>query len=156
MSRLCCLLLFAFLACAAAGCGKGKESIATHPVSGQVFYAGKPAEGVVVYFYPTSAPMVPDIPSNPHGITGPDGKFTLTTFTSGDGAAEGGYQVILLWPPPAAEGEEVTSDRLLGWYDAAHSTLTAQVKPGSNTFPGFNLRTVTRPPEVSQGVPGRN
>jgi hypothetical protein len=157
MRRLSCLFLVCLLACASAGCGKEKEPIVTHPVSGRVLYAGKAAEGVKVYFYPTSAPMVPDIPANPHGVTDRDGRFTLTTFTPGDGAPEGGYQVVLLWPPAASEeGEEVTGDRLLGWYSAVHSTLTAQVKGGDNTFPPFHLRTVTRPPEVSQGVPGRN
>jgi hypothetical protein len=32
-------------------------------------------------------------------VTGPDGSFTLSTYGDGDGAPQGGYQVVLLWPP---------------------------------------------------------
>ena len=141
----------------AAGCGGSGGPVTTHPVKGQVIYDGKPAAGVRVYFFPTSAPAVPDIPSNPHGVTGADGHFTLTTFKDGDGAAEGGYQVILLWPPPAKDGEEESNeDKLLGWYSAVHSKLNAIVKPGDNTFPPFKLPAVTRPPAAVEGIPGRN
>jgi hypothetical protein len=93
---------------------------------------------------------------NPRGVTGPDGRFVLTTYADGDGAAAGGYQVILLWPPSAKGGEESETDRLLGWYDAAHSKLTAQVKAGENRLPPFELPAVSGPPARSEGVPGRN
>jgi 5-hydroxyisourate hydrolase-like protein (transthyretin family) len=137
-----------------AGCGK-QESVKVYPVSGQVIYNGQPAAGVKVFLFPTSAPMVPRIPSNPRGETDNDGRFTLTTYTSGDGAAEGGYQVLLLWPD-GSDGEEATGDRLLGWYDVVNSKLTAQIQSGSNTLPTFNLPRKTQPPEAVQGIPGRN
>lgn len=153
MKRVVCLLPVLALA---AGCGPGKAPVVVHPVSGQVNYNGKPAAGVQVFLLPTSAPIVPDIPSNPHGVTGSDGRFKLTTFTEGDGAAEGGYQVILLWPMETSEEAENSTDRFLGWYDAVHSTLTAHIKPGDNSLSTFNLPLVTRPPDAVQGVPGRN
>jgi hypothetical protein len=137
------------------GCN-GKEPVKTHPVSGRVLYDGKPAAGVKVFFLPTSAPTVPVIPSNPRGVTDASGRFQLTTFTDGDGAAEGGYQVILLWPPEGSESEEADGDRLLGWYDAVNSKLTARVKAGENRLSAFNLPRRTKPPQAGEGVPGRN
>lgn len=156
MVRLIVSCPLAALALAFAGCAESKVQPAAHPVSGQVNYDGRPAAGVHVYLIPTSAPMVPEIPSNPHGVTGPDGRFTLTTYAAGDGAPEGGYQVVLLWPAETAEDEEEGEDRLLGWYDAVHSQLTADVKPGGNELKPFNLPAVKGAPEAVQGVPGKN
>jgi hypothetical protein len=141
----------------AAGCGSSDAPVAVHPVRGQVYYDGKPAAGVRVYFIPTSAPTVPQVPTNPFGVTGPDGTFELSTFGTNDGAAEGGYQVVLNWTEPAREGEERGSaDKLLGWYGPVHSKLTAHVVAGSNTIPPFRLAGVSRPPGEVQGVPGKN
>jgi hypothetical protein len=141
---------------ALAGCDSA-DPITTHPVSGQVMYDGKPAAGVQVFLYPTSAPIVPQIPANPHGVTGPDGTFKITTFKDGDGAAEGGYQVILLWPPETKEGEEPgDEDRLLGWYTAVHSKFTVHIKPGENRIPTYNLPYKKTPPPEVRGIPGRN
>ena len=115
------------------------------------------AAGVHVFFLPTSAPTVPAIPENPHGITGPDGRFTLSTFGTGDGAPEGGYQVLLFWPTATSDDEEESDeDRLLGWYSGVQSKLTAEVKPGENTLLTFNLPTRKKPPPRLEGVPGRN
>ena len=137
-----------------AGC-QGTGRVETNPVSGQVLYGGKPAAGVQVYFLPTSAPMRPDIPANPHGTTDEQGQFRLSTFGDGDGAAAGGYQVVLLWPDAKSEAEE-PPDRLMGWHDAVHSKITARIKPGDNALPPFKLPRVTHPPGPVQGVPGRN
>jgi hypothetical protein len=154
--RILTRLLPAVALLAAGGCDRGPEQVPVYPVSGQVIYDGKPAAKVQVYLFPTSAPMVPTIPSNPHGVTGPDGRFTLSTFGPGDGAPEGGYQVLLLWPVETDPEEEATVDRLMGWFDALHSKLTAQVKTGPNELPVIRIKAVTKPPEAMQGVPGRN
>jgi hypothetical protein len=136
------------------GCG-AETPVQSHPVSGQVFYAGKPAAGVRVYFVPVSAPMMPDIPSNPRAVTDSEGRFKLSTFGNGDGAPEGGYQVVLLWLDEASN-EEATPDRLLGWYDASRSMLSATIKAGNNELPAYKLPAVTGPPGQSEGIPGRN
>lgn len=152
------LFTFTLSAIAICGCGKeSSESVPTYPVSGKVTYNGKPAGGVQVFLYPTSAPTIPQIPSNPHGTTEKDGTFTLTTYREGDGAPEGGYQVILNWPAAKEDDDdEATTDRLQGWYDAAHSKLRAQIKSGDNALPPFNLPAITKPPEQLMGIPGRN
>ncbi len=150
-------ILFA-LGLLSAGCGRGRTPVAVHPVKGQVLYAGKPAAGVKVYLLPTSAPTVPDVPNNPHGVTGSDGNFQLTTFKENDGAAEGGYQVIMVWPPATKSDdlEESDSDRLMGWYGPVHSKLTAQIKTGENVLGPFKLATISVPPSAVEGIPGRN
>lgn len=140
---------------ALAGCGDA-GTIRCHPVNGQVIYDGKPAAGVRVYLLPTSAPMVPEIPANPHGVTGPDGRFTLTTYKDGDGAPEGGYQVVLSWPVESPGSEENDTDRLMGWYDGVHSKESAQIKEGQNELPPIRIRAISKPPHASQGIPGRN
>lgn len=138
-----------------AGCGPAAP-VACHPAHGQIFYDGKPAAGVRVYLMPTSAPMPPAVPTNPSAVTDADGRFDLSTRGNKDGAAEGGYQIVLSWPDPSAGREEDESDRLMGWYDAAHSRLSAHIKAGTNELPAIRLPAVTQPPRPSEGVPGRN
>jgi hypothetical protein len=140
-----------------AGCSDATGPVQTFPVSGEITYNGKAVAGIKVYLVPTSAPMMPNIPSNPHGETGPDGRFKLGTFTQEDGAAEGGYQIVLLWPFEKKEGdEESEGDRLYGWYDFAHSKLSYNVKTSNNQIPPIVIPDIKGPPPVSQGIPGRN
>jgi hypothetical protein len=149
-----CMLAIALFA--AAGCGK-PDRVRVYPVHGQILYDGKPAAGVQVFLFPTAAPGVPDIPMNPRGETGPDGYFTLTTYSEGDGAAEGGYQLVLYWPEATDEREEDGKDRLLGWYTMAHSKISVQIKPTTNELPPIKLPVVKFPPAQSgEGIPGRN
>ncbi len=160
--------LFVLCVLSVAGCGESKNTdITPQPVTGRVFYDGKPAAGVQVTLIPTDAPMVPRIPRNPHATTTDDGSFSITTFKDGDGAAEGGYQLVLAWPvdqsEKAAKGGKVDSsdeaqdiDRLMGWYDPLHSTIQVRVKPGQNEIPTIKIPLISQPPPVSEGVPGRN
>ena len=142
----------------AGGCSKEKPPLVMQSASGRVIYNGTPAAGVKVYLLPTSAPMVPEVPNNPHGLTGPDGQFTVGTFTDSDGAGEGGYQVVLLWPAEnkAENQEESDEDRLNEWYTAANSLLSCQIKAGKNEIPTFHLPLRNGKPPASNGIPGRN
>jgi len=145
------------VALAVTGCDSSPPKVPVHPVSGQILYDGKPAVGIEVFLYPTSAPTVPEIPAHPHGTTGPDGRFTLGTYAESDGAPEGGYQVVLYWSAAKSEDEETKEDRLLGWYTVARSKLTATVKPGSNELPPIQLPVMKLPPSAAgTGIPGRN
>ena len=92
-----------------------------------------------------------------HDVERPHVEVTLhdgTRFALHSLRPEPGFGLVTLCPFP--EGEEATTDRLLGWYSAVHSRLTAHIKPEENTLPTFNLPVVTRPPDAVQGVPGRN
>jgi hypothetical protein len=152
MVRLAIFLLFTCL-----GCSSGDHPIVVHPVSGTILYEGKPAVGVQVFLFPTSAPARPEIPRNPSGTTVADGQFRIGTFSSQDGAAEGGYQILLVWPPAQRETDENgEADRLYGWYDVKNSKLTVRVKAGDNVLPTIQIPHIKGPPPVSQGIPGRN
>lgn len=143
---------------AVAGCDRATQ-VPVHPVRGQVLYDGKPAVGVQVFLFPTAAPGIPDIPTNPHGVTGPDGTFQIGTYADADGAAEGSYQVVLYWPNAEGEGDhhESDQDRLLGWYTVARSKLTATVPAGGTELKPFHLPPAKGPPpESGGGIPGRN
>jgi hypothetical protein len=138
------------------GCDKPPEKVKVYPVKGTIMVGGKPAEGVKVFFVPTSAPTMPQVPQNPYGVTKADGTFELTTFGGNDGAGEGGYQVVLIWPETVQEGEESIADRFMGWFDLAHTKFTATVKGPETSLPPFQLNMPKGPPEVMQGIPGRN
>jgi hypothetical protein len=116
------------------GCGNpGQTRIAVYPVEGKVLVGGIPAANAHVTFHPTAdgAPI-------PVGRTGPDGTFTLTTFTAGDGAPAGEYVVTVVWPNDSILRDEcadvTTHDRLNNAYtDPAKRRLVVTVRPESNT-----------------------
>lgn len=127
-----------------------------HPVTGVVTYDGRPAAGVLVGLLPIDAPLPPAIPANPRATTREDGTFTIGTFRDGDGACAGSYQILLSWAPPPVEGEEAQTDRLLGWFDAAHSPLRLTVTAGANVIPPIVIPARKVPPAEVPGIPGRN
>lgn len=139
----------------AAGCSQNAAH-EVHPVAGTVTYDGKPAEGVQVFFMPSKNLKVPGAQANPHAITGPDGRFTLSTFGEGDGAPAGSYRVVLIWPKDREDTEESPADRLFGWFDARHTTLQVNVEAGFNELKPFTIPVISGPPPASEGIPGRN
>jgi hypothetical protein len=135
------LVLVACLALAAcSGCARPEV---VYPVQGQVFLDGKPAARAQVVFHPVGAG--PDA-AHPVGQTDDEGRFTLTTRETGDGAPAGEYRVavarfLALQGRGAAEGESVTVNDLPARYGAAESSgLTATVRPGENRLPPFALK----------------
>src|SRR5437764_1920108 len=60
------------------------------PAHGVVRYNGKPLEGARVTFAHTTAGV------SAYAVTDAEGKFTLTTFQPGDGAAPGKYQLAVI------------------------------------------------------------
>lgn len=81
----CCIAVLIF-----AGCGPGGGSVPTYPVSGKVTFNGAPVAGATVTFSPEGS----GIPTA-MGITDGQGLYKLTTYTSGDGAAEGSFKVLV-------------------------------------------------------------
>jgi hypothetical protein len=75
------LALVLLIAC---GCGKRMAK-----VEGKILLDDKPLDGATVLFQPEDGGR----PAS--GMTGSDGVFHLTTFTTGDGARTGDYKVVI-------------------------------------------------------------
>jgi hypothetical protein len=109
------LLAVAALALLIVGCS-GRRSV--YPVSGQVFVGKdkKPAAGAMVTFHPVASDGGPIY--KPNGYVDDHGRFTLTTYDSGDGAPAGEYTVTLEWVPAKKSGFDAEgTDRLKGAYN---------------------------------------
>jgi len=85
-------LLF-ILAIAISGCSKG-SGLKLVPVSGSVKYKGSMVEGAVVTFMAKESPRISV------GVTDAQGKFSLTTMNTNDGAIAGDNQVMITKMPP--------------------------------------------------------
>jgi hypothetical protein len=138
--RLAVLALSLFVA---AGCGSsGEDRTPVFPVKGKVTVGGKVPERAQVVFHPL-ADAGPNTP-RPTATVGPDGTFTLSTYTEGDGAPAGDYTVTIVWPESASAigGDADTGgDRLGGRYaNPKSSGLKAKVAEGQNDLPPFVLK----------------
>ena len=73
------------------GCARSSDgdNPKTYPVSGTVTQNGGPVAGATVNF------QLADGSRSAFGITDESGKYTLTTFASGDGAVPGEYQIAI-------------------------------------------------------------
>jgi hypothetical protein len=84
--RAAWLPVVAALLLALPACGRSRPAVA--PVSGRITLDGKPVTTGVVVFYPqTGRPAT--------GPIGPDGRYTLGTFTPTDGALPGSHRVVI-------------------------------------------------------------
>lgn len=86
-----------------AGCGGeagfgAKGRVKTVPVTGKVSFMGNPLAGAMVSFSPKGAQPAAG------GMTDDSGRFKLTTYRAGDGAAEGDFTVLVaMTEAPAAD-----------------------------------------------------
>jgi len=72
------------------GCGDDGR-LPTHPVTGSVTVNGKPVPGVTVSFFPEAE----ENSRQAIGVTDEEGNFSLTTYSTGDGAVAGAYSVVI-------------------------------------------------------------
>ncbi|WP_020476042.1 hypothetical protein [Zavarzinella formosa] len=128
--------LLGILMIALTGCGDGKPTL--YPVSGQINVKGKGAGFAHVVFHPD---QVNDKIPRPYAKTDADGKFTLTTYTTGDGAPAGSYKVTVTWRPvPKSSTEADGPDKLNGRYaDAATSKTSVTVDKKPTVLEPINL-----------------
>jgi hypothetical protein len=125
------MLIAVALAALSTSCGPARQT--AYPVSGKVF-AGKekkPAEGVVVVFYPITpldgAPVVPT------GQVDHYGDYTLTTYSPSDGAPAGEYAITLKWPRAKKNNFDwAADDQLKGAYH----------NPEKSKLPNFTVQIV--------------
>lgn len=130
------LLLFVLVALA--GCGRPTApAIVMYPVEGRLIVSGIPAVNAQVALHPIGEPTSS---YHPVGTTGADGRFRLTTHTTGDGAPAGEYVVTVIWTNHELFGgdcpcgaDPTQHDRLCGAYaDPATSRLRATVRAQHN------------------------
>ena len=77
------------IVCGVCSCAKRshEEQLQVFPVSGQVFFDGKPTPGAIVVFFPVDDPD--QIRPHPRATVDRDGNFKLTTYRANDGAPAG-------------------------------------------------------------------
>lgn len=133
--RLISTTLFSIALTCVAGCGGGGPAggVPVYSVSGTVMMNGTILPEATVVFSPTG-----DQPAAT-GTTDAEGKFTLTTYEFGDGAAAGSYQVMVtkILTPAESGGAD-------GLDDAGHEEAEAAASghdkkgdgPGNNLVPG--------------------
>jgi hypothetical protein len=139
--RLVFIVLFVFLS---VGCGDSINQ-KTYPVTGEVRLDGKPFKGLTVVLRPVDKTNFKR-QEIPQGITDENGKFSIHTYTSSDGAPAGDYKVgIALMQPVDEEGgdqvkRELNQPLLPPKYaDPETSGLKVTVDKKATTLPPIEL-----------------
>jgi hypothetical protein len=100
------------------GCVGGDKPV---KVEGMVTLDGKPLPEAMIVFNPEGGG------SPASGVSGSDGSFRLTTFSSGDGAKPGSYKVTVALAKPAdADGPQPESGNPQSMIDAMKKHAEAQ------------------------------
>jgi hypothetical protein len=136
LPRIIPLLALGLLMCCSCA---GRSNL--HPVRGQVFVAGKPAEGALVVFHPLGETTSTAV--RPSARVGKDGRFALGTHRQGDGATVGNYAVAIAWTEAGARAHPLTGEvpvKLSPRYaQPRQSPFRVEVKPGNNDVPAFRI-----------------
>jgi hypothetical protein len=136
------------LALLAFGCDSTPAGqVPVHPARGRVLYKGKPVADALVVLRPVAS-KDPDVPQ-PNGRTDAEGKFQLHTYLGTDGAPAGSYLVGVSVSSEFSETRNLMqkgsatkpAPDVLGTHfaDPAKSGLKAEIKPGENEIPPFEL-----------------
>jgi predicted small lipoprotein YifL len=138
MLRLSLALTGGLLCVALAGCGSKGPTL--YPVTGKVVAAdGKPVANASVVFHPTGA--ADPSAAKPRGKTDADGKFSLTTATTDDGAPSGEYRVTVEQWLAGPKSDDPPANRLPAAYATPDkSGLTATVGTGPTELQPFVIK----------------
>jgi hypothetical protein len=135
-----CLTGLVMAGCAGlAGCGKSDAlpALKVYEVRGQVVMAdGKPLSGGSIYFVSKAG----DLPVTPSGVIGPDGKFSITTGGSGEGAPPGEYKVRVEGPPGQSVGKTAKPAVPARYNDEDGSGLIITVRAETNQLDPIRLK----------------
>ena len=123
----CCLVL--------TGCGESRPDTAA--VTGEVHYQGQPVEGASVVFVSDGPPA--------QGVTDSLGKFTLRTFSPGDGATIGQHRVTITKNVPQPTSDDNPYPEVKNALPAAYarpdtSNLIANVTTNQENSFRFDLQ----------------
>jgi hypothetical protein len=108
LSRLALVAILVFPLAGCSGSGKGRPKVV--PVSGVVKFRGKPIANADVTFSTEGAPRFAT------GKTDAEGKYSLTTFDTNDGAVPGKQSVTVTMTTTATGGkkpEEMTAQDMI-------------------------------------------
>lgn len=122
-SLILCVLVTAFVGC-------GESNPPTEEVTGVVTLDGKPVEGATITFTADDAAG-----ESATGKSGVDGKYTLTTFSAGDGAMAGSYKITVKKFPevegsaaPTAPVEEKSQEDEYAAFEQGYTAADAAKK----------------------------
>jgi hypothetical protein len=131
------LALLAVACVAMAGCSGGSD-VGTVPVSGTVTVDGNPIEGATVSFVPQG-----EEGRSASGLTDAEGKFSLTTVQSGDGAVPGQYKVAISKITGSAGSTSTAAGGGTPSQEEMQKAMEASMKQAMSS----------RPPEVKEEIP---
>lgn len=123
-------LVLILLSAFSSGCERATfRRVPVYSVTGQLFVRGQPAVSARIELQ-----SLDDIGLNrlrPHANVQPDGTFSLTTYSTEDGAPSGNYALTVAWPaPPKHRFDPAGPDRLKGRYaDPRRPLRTVVVAP---------------------------
>lgn len=145
--RANCALMCALLLLIATGCGPESMEQPTYPVSGEVKLDGQPLKNATIVFHAVDKTKF-KWQELPQALTDEQGKFSIHTYSSNDGAPAADYKVgITTYEAQVEEGsDQVSHDkskpRLPAKYaDPETSGLTAKVEAKSTQLPVFDLKS---------------
>ncbi|HUT93657.1 MAG TPA: hypothetical protein VMY37_29605 [Thermoguttaceae bacterium] len=121
------------------GCG-GPGTAPTVKVTGTVTYNGEPVDGVNVGFIPDGEGARPA-----SGTTDASGKFSLSTFKSGDGATLGKHTVVITEPTDSTTTDDYSlpdesARRFPAKYENSRTSgLSATVEKGKENDFSFDM-----------------
>lgn len=110
----------------------------TTKINGKVLVDGEPVKDIWVTLHPVD----PKVPLRPRGQTDANGNFKLTTYTGGDGAPEGEYNVTIAWLTYSSRDKDWGgADKLKDQYsDPKTTSLHLTVKDTPMELPTFELK----------------
>ena len=138
-TRFGTILLTGFAVLLIAGCSK-PSTAPVYPVHGQVLLNGKPLADAIVSFHAQNSGEHETFPT---AHTDAQGNFSLTTYSTGDGAPEGAYSISLVCfrsrsaKNAGGRTENVVPQR---YASPSSSGLTAKVVPGANELQPLKLK----------------
>jgi hypothetical protein len=125
-----------------AGCGRSGSVTPLYPVEGQVLWNGKPLAGASLVFCPREQSAAKNGVS-PRAHSDVNGRFRVSTYSAGDGAAEGQYAVVVRCTPvvDTGGGSAPGPNILPRKYARAESTdLQVTVAKGATVLPALDLK----------------
>jgi hypothetical protein len=109
------------------------------PVTGRVLVNGEPPERALVVLHPVGGAAGA---IRPHAEVGPDGRFTVSTYATNDGAPPGEYLVTVEWWRHSGRSgdDSPPTNRLPPRYAVPQTSgLHARVGNGPTDLPTFEL-----------------